>query len=72
MLTSLKNICSYIYLNEEENDLNYIIVVYSTIEAMGKKVKNAKLLKGGQSKPTMLSMFNQYANKLADSHKKKI
>lgn len=39
---------------------------------MGKKVKNAKLLKGGQSKPTMLSMFNQYANKLADSHKKKI
>lgn len=38
---------------------------------MGKKVKNAKLLKG-EPKQSMASMFNQYADRLAKSHSKKI
>ena len=40
---------------------------------MGKKIKNPKLLKNkGQPPQTMVSMFNQYADRMANSHKKKI
>jgi hypothetical protein len=40
---------------------------------MGKKVNNPKLLKskGGNSE-SMLSVFNRFANKVTDSHRKKI
>lgn len=40
---------------------------------MGKKVKNPKLIKQqGGNKESVLSVFNRFANRVAESHKKKI
>lgn len=40
---------------------------------MGKKIKNPKLLKQNQNNTnSMISAFNQYANKIADAKRKKI
>ena len=54
---------------DKDKGIIIIGIVLSTI--MGKKVKNAKLLKG-EPKQSMASMFNQYADRLAKSHSKKI
>jgi hypothetical protein len=39
---------------------------------MGKKIKNAKLQKQGTGSDSMISAFNQYANKLSAAKQKKI